>query len=246
MIEEVGYCSGIENYSRHLDGRAAGAALHAAGLLPPRARPRPGRLAGVHRRVARDDPADPGDVQRRPRPQAGAGRSRLPAAQRAGQPPAHVRGVRAGRAPGRVRLGDARPLRAGARRGGGRAGHPPHRACSTRSSIKPGRGAGRDLIEQCARERAGDADERVLVTVLTKRLAEDLTNYLHDQQLRVRYLHSEIDTLERVEILRELRRASSTCWSASTCCARGSTCPRCRWSASSTPTRRASCAARRA
>ena len=49
--------------------------------------------------------------------------------------------------------------------------------------------------------------------------------------MRVRYLHSDIDTLERIEILRDLRRASSTCWSASTSCARGSTCPRCRWSA---------------
>ena len=69
--------------------------------------------------------------------------------------------------------------------------------------IRPARGQVADLIQQCRAQR--DADERVLVTVLTKRLAEDLTNYVHDQGLRVRYLHSEIDTLERVEILRELR-----------------------------------------
>jgi hypothetical protein len=54
----------------------------------------------------------------------------------------------------------------------------------------------------------------------------------------------DIDTLERVEILRDLRAGSSTCWWASTCCARASTCPRCRWWPSSTPTRRASCARR--
>ncbi|MGB1271557.1 MAG: helicase-related protein, partial [Endozoicomonas sp.] len=47
--------------------------------------------------------------------------------------------------------------------------------------------------------------ERVLVTVLTKRMAEDLTEYLHEQGVRVRYLHSDIDTVERVEIIRDLR-----------------------------------------
>ncbi len=46
---------------------------------------------------------------------------------------------------------------------------------------------------------------RTLVTVLTKRMAEDLTEYLHEQDIRVRYMHSDIDTLERIEILRDLR-----------------------------------------
>ncbi len=49
-------------------------------------------------------------------------------------------------------------------------------------------------------------DERVLITVLTKRLAEDLTDYLMDHGIRVRYLHSDIDTVERVEIIRDLRK----------------------------------------
>ena len=49
-------------------------------------------------------------------------------------------------------------------------------------------------------------DERVLVTTLTKKMAEDLTDYYHDIGVRVRYLHSDIDTLERVEIIRDLRR----------------------------------------
>ena len=48
-------------------------------------------------------------------------------------------------------------------------------------------------------------DERVLVTTLTKRMAEDLTDYLGDHDVRVRYLHSDIDTVERVEIIRDLR-----------------------------------------
>jgi excinuclease ABC subunit B len=69
--------------------------------------------------------------------------------------------------------------------------------------VKPARGQVADLVEQCQKRAA--MGERVLVTVLTKRMAEDLTNYLHDRELRVRYLHSEIDTLERLEILRDLR-----------------------------------------
>ncbi|MGB0958365.1 MAG: helicase-related protein, partial [Litorivicinus sp.] len=48
-------------------------------------------------------------------------------------------------------------------------------------------------------------DERVLITVLTKRMAEDLTEYLRDHGIRIRYLHSDIDTVERVEIIRDLR-----------------------------------------
>lgn len=53
--------------------------------------------------------------------------------------------------------------------------------------------------------RCADADQRVLITVLTKRMAEDLTEYLADNGVRVRYLHSDIDTVERVEIIRDLR-----------------------------------------
>ncbi|WP_226664790.1 excinuclease ABC subunit UvrB [Microbulbifer aggregans] len=53
--------------------------------------------------------------------------------------------------------------------------------------------------------RCVDADQRVLITVLTKRMAEDLTEYLQDSGVRVRYLHSDIDTVERVEIIRDLR-----------------------------------------
>ena len=69
--------------------------------------------------------------------------------------------------------------------------------------IKPLAGQVDDLIEQ-ARLRTAQG-ERVLVTTLTKRTAEDLTDYLRDLGVKVRYIHSEIDTIERVEILRSLR-----------------------------------------
>jgi excinuclease ABC subunit B len=69
--------------------------------------------------------------------------------------------------------------------------------------VKPTQGQIDDLMEQI-RIRAARS-ERVLVTTLTKRMAEDLTSYLEENGVRVRYLHSEVDTLRRVELLRELR-----------------------------------------
>ncbi len=63
-----------------------------------------------------------------------------------------------------------------------------------------------DLLEE-VRARV-DADERVLATTLTKKMAEDLTEYYHELGVRVRYLHSDIDTIERVEIVRDLRRGA--------------------------------------
>ncbi|HTI98231.1 MAG TPA: helicase-related protein, partial [Dongiaceae bacterium] len=71
-------------------------------------------------------------------------------------------------------------------------------------TLKPLKGQIDDLIEE-ARKRA-DAHERVLVTTLTKRTAEELTDYLRDIGIKVQYLHSDIDAIERVEILRALRR----------------------------------------
>jgi excinuclease ABC subunit B len=69
--------------------------------------------------------------------------------------------------------------------------------------LKPTKGQIDDLLGEI-RERA-ERNERVLVTTLTKKMAEDLTDYLLEQGVRVRYLHSEVDTLRRVELLRELR-----------------------------------------
>jgi excinuclease ABC subunit B len=69
--------------------------------------------------------------------------------------------------------------------------------------IKPIKGQVEDLISQA--KAAAAAGERVLVTTLTKRLSEDLTTYLREAKVRVEYLHSDIDTIERIEILRNLR-----------------------------------------
>jgi excinuclease ABC subunit B len=69
--------------------------------------------------------------------------------------------------------------------------------------IRPTRGQVDDLIEEI-RTRA-EAGQRILVTTLTKKMAEDLTDYLLEMGIRVRYLHSEIDTIRRIEILRDLR-----------------------------------------
>jgi excinuclease ABC subunit B len=70
--------------------------------------------------------------------------------------------------------------------------------------VRPVRGQVDDLLHE-VRERAA-RNERVLVTTLTKRMSEDLTDYFSDLNVRVRYLHSEVETLERIKILRDLRR----------------------------------------
>jgi excinuclease ABC subunit B len=69
--------------------------------------------------------------------------------------------------------------------------------------VRPTKGQIDDLVAEI--RACADADQRVLVTTLTKKMAEDLTDYLLELGVRVRYLHSEVDTLERVEILRSLR-----------------------------------------
>jgi len=69
--------------------------------------------------------------------------------------------------------------------------------------VRPITGQVENLIEECV--AAAKAGERVLVTTLTKRMSEDLTDYLRERKLKVEYLHSDIDALERVEILRKLR-----------------------------------------
>src|SRR6187399_1102044 len=72
--------------------------------------------------------------------------------------------------------------------------------------VRPVRGQVDDLLEEIRQTAA--KQERVLVTTLTKRMAEDLTTYYQELGVKVRYLHSDIDTLERVEILRDLRRGT--------------------------------------
>ena len=69
--------------------------------------------------------------------------------------------------------------------------------------IRPTESQVDDLIAEC--QAAAAKAQRVLVTTLTKRMAEDLTEYLHEAGIRVRYIHSDVDTLERIEIIRDLR-----------------------------------------
>ena len=107
--------------------------------------------------------------------------------------------------------------------------------------MKPTKGQIDDLVSEI-RERA-ERNERVLVTTLTKKMSEDLTDYLLELGIRVRYLHSEVDTLRRIELLRELRLGEyDVLVGHQPAARRASTCPRCRWCRSWTPTRRGSCA----
>ena len=90
--------------------------------------------------------------------------------------------------------------------------------------VRPVSGQIDDLMGEISKVTASGG--RVLVTTLTKRMAESLTDFLAKQDVKVRYMHSEIDTLERVEIVNGLKRASLTCWWVSTFCAKGWTCRR--------------------
>jgi|TARA_B110000967_G_scaffold209950_1_gene268868 excinuclease ABC subunit B len=72
--------------------------------------------------------------------------------------------------------------------------------------IRPAKNQIEDLISEA--KKIIDKNYRVLVTTLTKRMAEDLTDYMHENGLRVRYMHSDIDTLERIEIIQDLRRGT--------------------------------------
>ena len=109
--------------------------------------------------------------------------------------------------------------------------------------VRPTKGQVDDLIEEI-RKRA-ENDQRILVTTLTKKMAEDLTDYLVEMGIRVRYLHSEVDTLQRIEILRDLRLGEFDVLGRHQPAARRARpARRSRWSRSSMPTRRASCGRR--
>ena len=239
MMRQVGFCSGIENYSRHIDGREPGsAAEHPARLLPR------GLPAG-HRRVARDRAADRRHVRGRRVPQAHPGRARLPAAARDGQPAAEVGGVPGAHRPDRLPVGHARARTSWAAsratwssRSSGRPAWSTPRSSSsrprgrsttwcTRSAMRaetrragPGHHADQEDVRGPHRLPAGAGHPGALPAQRGRHAAPDRA------------------------AARAAARASTTCWSASTCCARASTCPRCRWWRSSTPTRRASCARR--
>jgi len=75
--------------------------------------------------------------------------------------------------------------------------------CDPKVEIKPAKNQVDDLLAEC--KEAAKKNFRSLVTTLTKKMAEDLTEYLHENGIKVRYMHSDIDTLERIEIMRDLR-----------------------------------------
>ena len=198
MMRELGYCSGVENYSRHLARRAAGlAAVDAARLLPA-------GLAAGRRREPHDDPAGGRHVQERPDAQGDPGRLRLPAAVGAGQPAADLRGVRGDHPPGHLHERDARaPTSSSARERIVEQLIRPTGVVDPEIRVRPTEGQIDDLLEEI-RGRV-ERGERALVTTLTKKMAEDLADYLRELGVKVQYLHSEVDTLERVQILRDLR-----------------------------------------
>ncbi|TVQ30691.1 MAG: excinuclease ABC subunit UvrB [Phycisphaeraceae bacterium] len=218
MIEEVGYCSGIENYSRHLDGR------------PPGAKPyslldyfdyTPSATNSSSHRTQNSEHRTPSwlciiDESHVTIPQIRA----MYNGDRARKQVLVDHGFRL---PSAL---DNRPLRFEEfeavvpqllfvsatpgpyelERTGGDVVEQiirPTGLVDPEIEIHPARGQVADLMERC-RKRA-EQGERTLVTALTKRLCEDLSTYLHEQGLRVRYLHSEIETLDRMEILRDLR-----------------------------------------
>lgn len=200
MIEQVGFCSGIENYSRHVDGRPAGSAP--ATLMDYFPEDFLTIIDESHVTVPQIGGMFEGDMSRK-RNLVEFG-FRLPSAmdnrpltfdefeKRVGQT------VYMSATPGDYELTAS----------GGEFVEQvirPTGLVDPKVTVKPTKGQIDDLIDQ-VRERT-EKNERVLVTTLTKRMAEDLTDYLMENGIKVRYLHSDIDTLQRVELLRQLRQS---------------------------------------
>jgi excinuclease ABC subunit B len=198
MMRQVGFCNGIENYSRHIDGREAGSAP--ATLIDYFPEDFLMVIDESHGTVPQVGGMYEGDASRK-RNLVEHG-FRLPSAldnrpltweefqDRIGQT------VYLSATPGPYEMGQT----------GGEFVEQvirPTGLIDPEVIIKPTKGQIDDLVGEI-RERA-EKDERVLVTTLTKKMAEDLTDYLLELGVRVRYLHSEVDTLRRVELLRQLR-----------------------------------------
>lgn len=198
MMKQVGFCSGIENYSRHIDGRAAGSAP--ATLLDYFPEDFLLVIDESHVTVPQIGAMYEGDMSRK-RNLVDFG-FRLPSAvdnrpltweefaDRIGQT------VYLSATPGSYEMAQS----------GGEFVEQvirPTGLVDPEIVVKPTKGQIDDLIGEI-RKRT-ERDERVLVTTLTKKMAEDLTDYLLETGIRVRYLHSEVDTLRRVELLRQLR-----------------------------------------
>ena len=198
MIRQVGFCSGIENYSRHIDGRGPGTAP--ATLIDYFPDDFLMVIDESHQTVPQIGGMFEGDMSRK-RNLVEFG-FRLPSAtdnrpltweefaDRIGQT------VYLSATPGPYEM----------QRTGGEFVEQvirPTGLVDPQVVVKPTKGQIDDLVHEI-RERA-ERDERVLVTTLTKKMAEDLTDYLLELGIRVRYLHSEVDTLRRIELLRQLR-----------------------------------------
>ncbi len=198
MMRQVGSCAGIENYSRHIDGREAGSPPNT--LLDYFPEDFVLVIDESHATVPQIGAMYEGDVSRK-RNLVEHG-FRLPSAvdnrpltwdeftERIGQT------IYLSATPGPYEL----------QRVGGDVVEQvirPTGLVDPEVLIKPTKGQIDDLLHEI-RQRA-ERDERVLVTTLTKKMAEDLTDYLLENGVRARYLHSEVDTLRRVELLRELR-----------------------------------------
>ena len=201
MIKEIGYCHGIENYSRHLSGRAAG-------------QPPPTLLDYLP-----DDALTIIDESHQTIPQLRGmyygDRSRKETLVQYGfRLPSAVDNRPLSFDEWKVRVGQvifvsATPGRYELEQSGGVVVEQvirPTGLVDPAVDVRPVKGQVDDLLHEI-RLRT-ERRERVLVTTLTKRMAEDLTQFYQELGVRVRYLHSDIDTLERVEILRDLRRGA--------------------------------------
>ncbi len=197
MMREMGYCSGIENYSRHLDGRMPGEPPHTLLDFFPQ-----DFLLFIdesHITIPQLHGMYEGDRSRKETlVEYGF---RLPSA--LDNRPLRFeeflskvkRMVAVSATPGPWELGVSERVVEQIIR--------PTGLVDPELVVRPAEGQIDDLIEEI-RHRV-EAGERTLVTTLTKRMAENLTDYLLETGLRVRYLHSEVDTLDRVEIIRDLR-----------------------------------------
>ena len=196
MMVELGFCNGIENYSRILDGRPPGSAPYTLiDYFPPTSSSSSTSLTRLFRRS--------GECMRATDRGSRRLSTSVPAPVGARQPAAAVRRVPGQGPADGLRVGDARALRAAAFDAGGRAARP-----SDRDRRPRGRAAGDEEPDRRPPERdppREELGERTLVTTLTKKMAEDLTDYLLESGVRARYLHSEIDTLDRIQLIRELR-----------------------------------------
>jgi len=197
MLKEIGTCAGVENYSRHIDGRGPGTPPNT--LLDYFPDDFVLVIDESHVTVPQIGAMFEGDMSRK-RTLVDYG-FRLPSAmdnrplkwdeftQRIGQT------VYLSATPGQYELERSDGVVEQIIR--------PTGLVDPKVIVKPTQGQVDDLLEQI-QERT-QRDERVLVTTLTKKMAEDLTTYLGERGVKVEYLHSDVDTLRRVELLRELR-----------------------------------------